>query len=336
MLQIGAVLKESENDIDEGILVCSNRNCLSEFPIIHGIPIIVADVRSFISQNILSILSDMELSEPMESLVGDCCGPGSAFDMVRQYVGTYAFDHYGDLDPGVIPGNGAEAGSAVRVLEKGLSGVRGKLTGPVIDIGCAVGRTTFSLADWSPDIVVGVDLNFTMLKTAQNVLQKGIVRYPLRRCGIVYNRRTFPVFFKNAKRVDFWACEAASLGFNARFSMAASIHVLDCVNNPYEHLRTVTGLLKPDATAIFATPYDWSVSATPVESWIGGHSQRSDTFGSPEVFVRNLLTEGKHPYSIPGFEIVEEMDNIPWTVRLHDRSVMHYKVHLFLIRSGKR
>jgi hypothetical protein len=79
----------------EGVLVCSNRECMGEYPIIDGVPIIVSDLRTYVSQNIMPILSRSDLSETMETLLGDCCGPGSAFDSHRQHVSTYAFDHYG-------------------------------------------------------------------------------------------------------------------------------------------------------------------------------------------------------------------------------------------------
>ena len=37
-LEIRSVLKESNNSIIEGILICTNTQCLSEYPVIDGIP----------------------------------------------------------------------------------------------------------------------------------------------------------------------------------------------------------------------------------------------------------------------------------------------------------
>lgn len=81
------------------MLICGNSQCQSEYPIIDGIPIIVADLRSYMTNNVLPVLGRNDLSACMESLVGDCLGPGSAFDAQRQHLSTYSFDHYGDLDP---------------------------------------------------------------------------------------------------------------------------------------------------------------------------------------------------------------------------------------------
>lgn len=98
-LDVRFVLREEQETVFEGILVCSNSQCRCEYPIIDGIPIIVADVRTYVSQGILPIIARTDLSDTMESLLGDCSGPGSSFDVQRQHLSTYAFDHYGDLDP---------------------------------------------------------------------------------------------------------------------------------------------------------------------------------------------------------------------------------------------
>ena len=98
-LKIRTILKESEDSIQEGILGCSDESCQMEFPIIDSIPILVADLRNYISQNLPAILSRTDLSEAMESLLGDCDGPSGSFDIRRQHLSSYAFDHFGDLDP---------------------------------------------------------------------------------------------------------------------------------------------------------------------------------------------------------------------------------------------
>jgi SAM-dependent methyltransferase len=221
------------------------------------------------------------------------------------------------------------------LCREGLAAAAGsQVDGPVIDIGCSVGRTSFALAEAFDGIVLGIDLNFDMLRTASQVLHQGAVRYPRRRVGIVFDRREFPATFKKAHNVDFWACDATALPFTAGiFSLAASFNVLDCVSSPYDNLCSLARVLMPGGSAIISTPYDWSSSATPVESWLGGHSQRSESRGSSEALLRDLLS-GKHPQAIEGLKVVSEAEGIPWAVRVHDRSSMHYRVHMVVIRKG--
>jgi SAM-dependent methyltransferase/uncharacterized protein YbaR (Trm112 family) len=332
LLEIRCALKEGRDSLREGILVCGNPQCLSEYPVIDGIPIIVANLRNYISQNVLPILIRGDLTNTMESLLGDCFGPGSAFDSQRQYLSTYAFDHYGDLDPEEKPERTVSPGSIARLLAQGLRAMDRTVKGPVIDIGCAVGRTTFELAHACDEIVLGIDLNFAMLKTAATILEKGYVTYPRRCGGIAFERRSFPAAFENTANVDFWVCDAAALPFSGKtFSAGVSLNVLDCVWSPFDHVKELGRILIPGGNAIVSTPYDWSANATPVEAWLGGHSQRSEHKGASPAVLRSLLSGGGHPHAVGELELISEED-FPWTLRLHDRSIMEYLVHLMILR----
>ncbi|NTW06653.1 MAG: methyltransferase domain-containing protein [Syntrophaceae bacterium] len=334
LLEIGKVIKGNDDYLQEGILVCSNEHCRSEFPVINGIPIILANLRSYISQNILPLLSRDDLSSTMESLLGDCAGPGSAFDSSRQYLSTYCFAHYGDLDAEVLFRKQKGAGTVMDLFKRSMALLKEELGGCIVDIGCSVGRTTFELASSSDDLVLGVDLNFGMLKVAREIIEKGRVTYPLRREGIVYERRSFPVSFENLSRVDFWVCDAVSLPFSKEvFSGAASFNVLDCLWSPHEHLREISRILLPQAKAIVSTPFDWSANVTPVEAWLGGHSQRAPHEGFGVSFLRALLSSEKSPVELRQLEILQE-ENVPWNLRLHDRSLMQYSSHLMILRKS--
>ena len=306
---------------------------MGEYPIIDGVPIIVPDLRNYVSQNIIPILSRGDLSDTTESLLGDCCGPGSALDSYRQHLSTYTFDHYGDLDPAEPKDSPVLPGSVLELLKRGFSHIDERVEGPAIDLGCAVGRTSFELAKSVDDLILGVDLNFAMLRTAAAILHQGRVTYPRRRVGIVFDKREFPVVLEGSSKVDFWACDATSLPFaDESFSLAASLNVIDCVQSPYDHLKELGRILKSKGGALVSAPYDWNVNATPVEAWLGGHSQRSESQGASEVMLRSLLAGGEHPYAIQELELVSESEAVPWTLRLHDRSFMNYQVHLLVVR----
>lgn len=331
-VEIRSILKGDPDTIIEGLLVCAHPLCLSEYPVIDGIPILVADLRTYVSQNLLPVLYRQDLSGTMESLLGDCFGPGSAFDAQRQHISTYAFDHYGDLDPEESGAANAGPGSILKLLDTGLDALGPVPDGPIIDMGCAVGRTTFALAQRSSDLVLGVDLNFGMLKTAAGILNDGRLSYPKRRTGIVFDRREFPVRFENMDNVDFWVCDATALPFsNDSFSTGVSLNVLDCVNSPYDHLKELSRVLRNNGGAVISTPYDWSANATAVEAWLGGHSQRTATGRTADAVLRSLLAGGGHPSAIEDLVLLFE-ENIPWDLRLHDRSRMEYLVHLIAVR----
>jgi len=335
-LGLERVLVEAGDCVIEGVLACPREDCLSEYPIIDGVPYLVADLRQFVAQNAASLLGRDDLSATMESLLGDCCGPGSAFDAQRQYLSTYAHDHYEDLAPAPRD-ESAPCGSVLALLEAGREALGAPLPGPVLDVGCAVGRSSFALAEQSGALTLGIDLSVDMLRMAQRVLHQGMVRYPRRRVGLVYERREYPAVLQGAELVDFWAADACLLPLpRARFGSAVSLNVLDCVASPVDHLQALARVLADDAPALVSTPYDWSAAATPVESWLGGHSQRGRFAGAGDAVLRAILGEPEHPAAIEALRLEAERAQVPWSVRLHERSVMSYQVHLALLRRGAR
>ncbi|MCO8120427.1 methyltransferase domain-containing protein [Stieleria sp. TO1_6] len=334
-LQIAEIVKQSGDHLIEGLLHCSNANCQREYPIIDGIPLIIADIRAYLFDNAFQVFQRRDLSPLIESVLGDCCGQGSICDAVRQHLSCYAWGHYADLDPAEPDASGSKHPadqSMLGMLQQGLHLAESHWPseGPIVDIGCSVGRSSFELAQQFNRPVLGIDLNFPMLRLAGEVLREGEVRYPRRRVGLVYDQREFSVSFEHHEQVDYWACDATALPFvSGTFSAATSMNVLDCNRSPLEFLSSLADVLQPGGSALIASPYDWSTSATAVEGWLGGHSQRGPDGGASEAMVRRLLT-GDHSQSIPGLRLVAETD-VPWRVRMHDRSEVGYTSHVLVV-----
>ena len=325
-LVISRILREDASDILEGILQCSRIGCQREYPILDGIPLLVPALRAYVSQNIFPILRRSDFSDVIESILGDCCGPGSALDQTRQHLSSYAWGHYSDMDP--LESKGLKL-SLVELLELGLT-LAGPLgPGPILDAGCAVGRSSFELAERQERLVLGIDVSFSMLQVASRALRTGQIRYPRRRVGLVYDERVFPVHFQRPDLVDFWVCDALALPFpKSAFSLVTSLNLLDCLSSPHDHLVSIGQALAPGGRAILCTPYDWSPGATSIEGWIGGHSQRGPQGGDSAAALRALLTPNAHPASIDQLELVADAGTLPWRVRLHDRSMVEYATHL--------
>lgn len=326
-------IRTGDADVLEGLIECENQECRHLYPIVDGIPILVADLRTFVQNQTLGLLGRGDLSEEMVSVLAECYGPGSPLDTNRQHLSTYGWTHYGDLDPEERTGPPA----IVTILRAGLdrlaeAGIR---PGAVaIDLGCAVGRSTFELAartDGEGTLVIGVDLNIAMLRVAAAALRAGTVSYPLRRVGMVYDERSAQVPRDGADRVDFWCADVLALPFEAdTFDFAASINLIDTVQSPLDHLTSLRDVVREGGGALVASPFDWSPSATGIEAWIGGHSPYDERRGRSENVLRSLIG-GDHPSKVDGLEIIDEIDGLEWPVRLHDRSVMHYRVDLFVL-----
>lgn len=338
-LKLAQVLVEMDEDILAGVLHCPEPSCQLEYPIVDGIPIIVANLRALLAERGAEIWTRSDLHPVLESLLGDAIGPDTWLDAMRQGVSSYAWDAYADLDPGepVEPGEGPRPGAGRRCVRQ-LLDLAGeiKTVERVLDLGCAAGRTSFDLAIRHPGaLVLGIDRIFALLRVARGAAH-GRVSYPRRRIGLVYDRRTFAVNLDGSEQVDFWACDALALPFDSGTAdLVAALNLVDCVSDPPRALAAMAEVVRPGGTILLATPYDWNTRATPVERWIGGHSQRAPHGGSGEDFLRTLLQEGAHPQSVPGLRIIGEIADWPWQTRLHERSSVQYRAHLLALTRGK-
>lgn len=334
LAHIGA---EQDEDVLAGILHCPNPACRLEFPIVDGVPIIVPDPRALLAERGIECLLRAELDPAVESLIGDAIGPGTWFDVLRQTVSTYGWDGWADLDPEEAPTEGAAPppGAVRRCLARLLEMAEPPTVGRAVDLGCGAGRTAFDLAACYPSaLVLGIDASPALLRLARGAAS-GSVSYPRRRIGLVYDRRRFAVHLPGAERVDFWACDALALPFpTGAADLAVALNLIDCVAEPRQLLAGLATLLRLDGRALLATPYDWSTRATPLETWIGGHSQRAEHTGAGEPFLRALLTEGAHPHSVAGLRLLAEEPDWPWQTRLHDRSTVLYRTHLLALAAG--
>ncbi len=344
VLVLAEVRAEQGDAVISGVLHCPNPGCLLEYPIVDGIPVIVPELRTLLTERGIELLLRDDIDPLLESMFGDAMGPGGWFDVMRQTLSSYGWDGWADLDPdedaaGEAAGAalGPVPGAVRRCLDR-LLDMAGPIDGVarVLDVGSAAGRSAFVLAErHAGALVLGIDMHLGLLRLAHGAL-RGTVSYPRRRIGLVYDRRRFAVSAGGAERVDFWACDALALPFAAGSAdLVAALNVLDCVTEPRRLLAGLAEVLRGDGRLLLATPYDWSTRATPMETWIGGHSQRAAHRGAAEPFLRTLLTEGEHPQSVAGLRLLDEVAAWPWQTRLHERSSVSYRSHLLaLARAG--
>lgn len=304
-----------------GILNCSNRACWMEFPVIDGIPVIVADPAQVVRNAAPHILARADLPSVVAGLIGDALGAGDAFETTRQHLSIYADAHFSDWAGGAEP-------DLVGALRAGLDAL-GEARGPAIDLGAGVGRGGWELAGRGLGPVLCADLNLSFLRLAQTLTLEGEAGFDRRRVGLVYDRaRIVLPDGMGTDRLDFWAVDAMALPFRAgAFGLATAVNLVDSIAGPTEMVAETARVLAPGGGAVFTTPFDWNPAATEPARWMGGHSQRGPGQGAAEpVLGATVAARGLDPLA--------ERDGLPWRLRLHARAEMHYRLHLVACRRG--
>ncbi|WP_183750189.1 methyltransferase domain-containing protein [Pseudochelatococcus contaminans] len=304
-----------DGDVRAGILRCTAAECGQAYPVIAGAPVLMPDLAGWLASNLPLVLQGDLDTEELENLVGAAVGPDAAFNVIRQQQASYAYDHYGDL---FAPD---EAGS----IRRGLAVASARLPatqGPVLDIGCAAGRTTLDMAASDAFPVLGIDVNWPLLKIGRGVIDDGVVLFPHRRVGVRYERRRVAAEFAGRERADFWIADALALPFPAGvFGRVVAMNVLDCVADPAALMREVERALGPEGQLVVATPYDWASHATPAAAWL--------VDGEAVAGVVDLANRaGGKPESAWLRAVGRE--ELEWDVRLHDRATVRYRSELML------
>ena len=178
-----------------------------------------------------------------------------------------------------------------------------------LDLGCAVGRTTFELAHMFKECV-GIDLSNGFITAANTLLRDGrlafdgpgqgervVPRVALIPTGIDVSRVSFSV--GDALAVD------PALG---QFDVIIAANLLCRVPQPEKLLEALCTRVTVGGIIILASPYSWWAGATNPESWLGG----TEAKGESADVVKNIL---RTKY---GMELLTE-EPMPFLIRDHPR-----------------
>lgn len=145
-------------------------------------------------------------------------------------------------------------------------------TDRALDIGCAVGGSTFELARHFND-VIGLDISEAFIGAAKEMQSSGQLNYKIRQEGEVFLDAvaTRPDY---AGTVSFDQADATCIAPDiGQFDAVLIANVIDRITTPKSVLGRLGGdfgLVKPGGTLVITSPFAWKESFTPKELWIGG------------------------------------------------------------------
>lgn len=222
-------------------------------------------------------------------------------------VEQYLLFHYGTPEQicPLLPEARAACGFPVRCVSEPLGEIVLEKHGRALDLGSAVGRSSFELARHF-DEVVGIDFSGRFIAAAEEMRQRRSLCVRAQREGDLVDELhlqlppDLPVERVRFERGD--ACDLrADLGM---FDLVLMANLVDRLPDPARCLASLPQLVAPGGWLVITSPYTWLEEYTPREKWL-----MDDGRGTLSALKKALA---------PGFELHKTLD-LPFLIREHRR-----------------
>jgi putative 4-mercaptohistidine N1-methyltranferase len=227
-------------------------------------------------------------------------------------VSEYLLFHYGE-DREVLPWGFGPVGALnypARCVSELLDLGRLAAGARALDLGCAVGRSSFELARHCAE-VVGIDYSHPFVDAAIQLRRDGCMNYSFAEEGDIRTSAVARVPSGiDRERVLFEQGDAQHLREDlGTFDVVLMANLLDRLPRPTELLRGLAGRVRSGGQLLVTTPCTWLEEYTGREEWLGGYERDG-------VQVRTRFTLGQ---VLGGdFECIAEVD-LPFLIREHSR-----------------
>ena len=231
-------------------------------------------------------------------------------------MSQYLDFHYGDEYFQVA--NFAEACAQHCISAAQASGISGDGS-RALDLGCAVGRSSFELAKYF-DQVVGLDFSARFIASAVELQQTGIKRYVIRDEGELVSYKEIQLsdlgLESNADRCQFMQADACNLHQKyTGYDLIFAGNLIDRLYAPKALLSTIHERMNQGGLLILASPYTWLEEYTERKEWLGGFKDASGENFTTLDGLKEVL--GVH------FDLLGEPIDVPFVIRETRRKFQH-------------
>ena len=190
--------------------------------------------------------------------------------------------------------------------------------GKALDLGCAVGRTSFELAQ-EFDEVIGVDLSARFVQCATELKEKGNLDYHI----VIEGELVTPLnadlsklnLNKPKDNVTFFQEDACNLGSQHKdYDLIFAGNLLDRLQDPEQFLSTIHQYLSVGGLLVMRSPYTLLEEYTPRKNWIGGYRKNGQEISVFEGIKKTLE---------PHFSLVNKPIDVPFVIRETNRKFQH-------------
>ena len=179
-----------------------------------------------------------------------------------------------------------------------------------LDLGCAVGRSTFELARHCTE-VVGIDFSRRFIEVAAVLARDGSIPYERTDEGALTTPLVASVPSNiERSRVNFEYGDAQALRESlGSFDVVLAANLIDRLVEPSRFLARLPELVKGGGQVVITSPYTWLEDFTPRENWLGGFAADDS---------RRTTLDGLMAALSPHFDLVSTKD-LPFLIREHAR-----------------
>ena len=179
-----------------------------------------------------------------------------------------------------------------------------------LDLGCAVGRSSFELARSCAE-VIGIDASHRFIDAASELQRTGRLTYRRLDEGALFTtlEASVPPDLDRT-RVAFETGDAQLLRNDlGEFDVVLMANLIDRLRTPKRCLAQLPNLVKPGGQLVITSPYTWLEEFTPQSEWLGGFESNG---------ARRKTRDGLQETLGTAFEFSGTKD-LPFLIREHAR-----------------
>jgi putative 4-mercaptohistidine N1-methyltranferase len=188
-------------------------------------------------------------------------------------VEQYLLFHYGTPERicPLLPEARTACGFPARCVSEPLARIDGGRKDRALDLGCAVGRSSFELGHHF-DEVVGIDFSARFIAAAERMREERAVTVRAAREGSATDEMqlTLPSDLRT-DHVHFEKGDACALRPDlGTFDLVLMANLLDRLPDPAQCLALLPGLISSGGRLVLTSPYTWLEEYTPRAKWLDG------------------------------------------------------------------
>lgn len=176
-----------------------------------------------------------------------------------------------------------------------------------LDIGCAVGASSFELAREFNE-VIGIDYSQAFIDACQHLKDQGSRVYFMTDEGDL----TIPCAAKIPPSIDRTRCsfqqgDACDLPLDlGKFGCVLAANLICRLHTPLAFLNRMPDLVIPGGILVITSPYTFMEEYTDKSKWLGGYKDKDGQHVTGKMTLKRVLS--------PAFDLVEEVD-MPFSIR---------------------